>query len=202
MRAGSVAWTGDEPENFVLMALTQASDPGLLVLPTHRLVHVPPPAGALDALRPRFEVAPIGRDALVGELARRRGARAIAAYGLEPGAAHLLTPRDREAIDALMPAGQPGVWKRLDVNVLQFGILQPIFGIDDAALAAGALTYTQDAGEALTAVASGRARVAFLLGSTAVEEMMAVADSGARMPQKSTYFYPKLPTGLVLRPLD
>jgi uncharacterized protein (DUF1015 family) len=102
-----------------------------------------------------------------------------------------------------MPAPEPAAWKRLDVNVLQFGILEHVFGIDAGALAAGgAVTYTQDAREAAEAVETGRARVAFLLNATPVDQVLAVADAGGRMPQKSTYFYPKLPTGLVMNLLN
>ena len=103
-----------------------------------------------------------------------------------------------------MPADQPEAWKRLDVSVLQYGILAHVFGIDDAALAAGgAVSYTQDprASRAMPWRAARRA-CAFLLNATPVEQVLAVADAGGRMPQKSTYFYPKLPTGLVMNALD
>ena len=97
-----------------------------------------------------------------------------------------------------MPAAQPPAWKRLDVNVLQYGILAPVFGIDDNALAAGgAVTYTQDPRAAVEASAKEGA-AAFLLRATPIEQVLAVANGGGRMPQKSTYFYPKLPTGLIM----
>jgi uncharacterized protein (DUF1015 family) len=103
----------------------------------------------------------------------------------------------------MMPADQPPAWKRLDVSVLQYGILAPVFGIDDAALAAGgAVSYTQDAVAAARSVATGAAESAFLLNATPVDQVLALADANGRMPQKSTYFYPKLPTGLVLNALD
>jgi uncharacterized protein (DUF1015 family) len=62
--------------------------------------------------------------------------------------------------------------------------------------------FTEDAGEALAAVRSGRVPLAFLVNATRVEQIVAVADAGDRMPQKSTYFYPKLGTGLVINCLD
>ena len=102
-----------------------------------------------------------------------------------------------------MPDSEPAAWKRLDVNVLQYGILGPVFGIDTGRLAAGgAVVYTQDPVEAVAAVEAERARVAFVLNATPVEQVLAVADAGGRMPQKSTYFYPKLPTGLVMNSLE
>lgn len=206
VRAAAARWTGDEPENFVLMALTAADDPGLVVLPTHRLVsprHVPPDADARIAVR--FELRDLGAMPLDRAMAALVAATAPSFLMAGPGAGslRLLTLRDRAGVEALMPDEQSPAWKRLDVNVLQYGILLDVFGIDDAALAAGgAVSYIQDAAEARDAVAGGSAHAAFLLNATPVEQVLAVADADGRMPQKSTYFYPKLPTGLVLRPLE
>jgi len=205
-RGRASSWSGDEPENFVLMALTAHDDPGLLVLPTHRVLHlerVPP--GAVERLRAMFDATPIdadGHDATERLVAAGAAQPSFVVAGL-PGGPLLLTLRDRAAVEALMPGDQPHAWKRLDVNVLQYGILQPIFGIDDATLSSGAaVTYTQDARAALGAIGAGRATAAFLLNATPVSQVLDVADAGARMPQKSTYFQPKLPTGLVMRPLE
>ncbi len=205
-RAAGGAWTGDEPSNFVLMALTHFSDPGLLVLPTHRLVTPPAyPDDARARIARRFRVAAVAPEQAAGALAdaARAGDSAFVAFGIgDGGGASLLTLADRAGVESLMPAGESAAWKRLDVNVLQYGILRDVFGIDDAALAAGgAVTYTQDESEARAAVERGAARMAFLLNATPVAQIGAVADAGGRMPQKSTYFYPKLPTGLVLRPV-
>ena len=199
-RAAAGDWTGEEPENFVLMALTDAADPGLLVLPTHRVVAQAPPAGDLGRLASHFRVEQV---AAADAAARLAAALPETAFVMATAAGtHLLTLTGRTGIEAMMPADQPAAWKRLDVSVLQYGILAPLFGIDDAALSAGALTYTQDAAAALDDVASGHAGAAFLLNATPVAQVLDVADAGGRMPQKSTYFYPKLPTGLLLRPLE
>ncbi len=211
-RAQAPSWTGEEPENFVLMALTAADDPGLLVLPTHRLLALdPPPPDAVDRIAPNFRIDELGPsadaaalDSALGRLAAATGDEtAFVAVGFGAGRLALLTLAKRAAVEALMPDGQPDAWKHLDVSVLQYGILRQAYGIDDAAMAAGgAVSYTQDPGIACDAVAKGRAGVAFLLNATRVEQVLAVADAGGRMPQKSTYFYPKLPTGLVMNALD
>ncbi len=203
-------WTGDEPENFVLMALTDASDPGLLVLPTHRLLTTTTsPSDALTQIARYFQIDEIdvasaeGRRNALHRLDASKHKTAFLALGLAPERAHLLTLEDRTAIEALMPSDQPKAWKRLDVSVLQYGVLDHVFGIDDAALArGGSISYTQDPGIAFDAVARGEVRGAFLLNATPVNQVLAVADVGGRMPQKSTYFYPKLPTGLVMNALD
>jgi uncharacterized protein (DUF1015 family) len=205
VRARAASWTGDEPENFVLMALTAHDDPGLLVLPTHRLVHRDPPGEAIERISRAFEIeeAP-DLTAALRRLADRRsaGESAFVVLGMVDGAS-LITLKNRDAVESLMPAGESDAWKRLDVNVLQYGVLQDIFGIDDSALTAGgAVTYTQDAAAAQQAVARGEAKCAFLINATPVDQVLAVSDANGRMPQKSTYFYPKLPTGLVLRVLE
>jgi uncharacterized protein (DUF1015 family) len=210
VRARAAKWTGEEPENFVLMALTDAADPGLVVLPTHRLVTPPRfPVDAIDRIARFFDVTPMAAQrgdrlaSMLEQLAGPGGRTAFAAAGLDHRARHLLMLRDRAAVEALMPADEPAAWKRLDVNVLQYGILEQVFGIDAASLAAGgAVAYTQDPVEAVAAIEAERARVAFVLNATPVDQVFAVADTGGRMPQKSTYFYPKLPTGLVMNPLD
>jgi uncharacterized protein (DUF1015 family) len=208
-RAACAAWSGDEPEDFVLMALTDANDPGLLVLPTHRVLHRAVPPDALSRIGRWFDVSelPAGAEAAVYEqsLARRDAGVGISfvVLGLQPGSVHLLTLRAKEHVAALMPRNESPAWKDLDVNVLQFALLQEVFGIDEAALAAGgAVSYTQRADEALQAVRTGAGSCAFLLSPTPVNQVIAVSDAGGRMPQKSTFFHPKLPTGLVLNPLD
>jgi uncharacterized protein (DUF1015 family) len=206
LRARAASWSGDEPENFVLMALTPFDDPGLLVLPTHRVVHREAGGDPMARLKQRFEVERIeslDRALLaIGECGGRAETAFVAVMG-EPVHLHVLRLRDRDRIESLMPAEQPQAWKQLDVNVLQYGVLSEVYGIDDAMLVeGGAITYTQDAGEAVRLVESGAAEAAFFLNATPVEQVMAVADAGAVMPQKSTYFYPKLPTGLVMRALD
>jgi uncharacterized protein (DUF1015 family) len=205
-------WSGEEPENFVFMALTAAEDAGLVVLPIHRLVRL---TAIPDDLAARFEgvflVEDLGpvrtggplRDALARLSEAGSEGPAYVAVGPGPSRLRLLRPRNPEALRACLPLGTPPAWRDLDVALLQYAVLEGLLGIDAARLARGdALEYTEDAAEALEAVASGRAPLAFLVNATPVEQILAVADAGERMPQKSTFFYPKLATGLVMYPLD
>ncbi len=210
-QAAGPAWSGEEPANFVLMALTATTDPGLLILPIHRLVRPRTvPADLVAALGYAFTVEEVGAldssaagEALLHAMAQRRAATAFGAAGLVPGRLHLLTLRERSVVEAHMPAGHAAAWRALDVNVLQYGVLEPLLGIDAAALTAGEhVEFTEDAVEALAAVRSGRVPLAFLVNATRPEDIIAVADAGDRMPQKSTYFYPKLGTGLVINALE
>ena len=113
----------------------------------------------------------------------------------------LLTLKDAAVMDALLPTLSPAS-RRLDVTVLHTLILERLLGIDKKNMANGTnLTYTRAAAEAVSAVRSGSADACFLLNPTRVEEIRDVAAAGEKMPQKSTYFYPKLITGLTVNPL-
>ena len=114
----------------------------------------------------------------------------------------LLRLRDRHALEAALPQA-PAVVRELDVSVLHAMVFERIFGIKPEAVKAGGnLEYTIDAGGALDAVASANADGAFLMNPPSIEDVQRVSDSGATMPEKSTYFYPKLITGLFMNPLD
>jgi uncharacterized protein (DUF1015 family) len=204
-------WTGDEPENFVLMGLIPEDDPGLVILPIHRLVHVDPlPEAFLDRLGALYRIEEIGTGRAAAEeawarvTANAQGPTTFAVIGATgTESVHLATARFPQAIDAAMPPRLSAASKRLDALVLTETVLTPIFGIDRAALAAGGqVTFTEDHKEARESVASGASRVAFLLNAVRVEQVRQVADAGEVMPQKTTYFYPKLATGIVFNPLD
>jgi uncharacterized protein (DUF1015 family) len=208
-RAQASTWSGEEPENFVLAAITSVDDPGLVLLPTHRLVRPPDMVrDVIERLSRYFNVVdttPKSFDgtALLRLLARVSAAgdsgTAFGALGLEEQRLHLLTLSDAAAARALMP-DRSATWQSLDVNVLEYAVLRATLGIDGGA--GDVIDYTQDAAVALREVESGRWPLAFLLNATKIAQMIAVADAGEKMPAKSTYFWPKLATGLVLNSLE
>jgi uncharacterized protein (DUF1015 family) len=120
------------------------------------------------------------------------------AIGLEPGRLHLLAPRDAVALEARLAGQAPPVLARLDVTLLQRAVY-PAIEFEETP---ETIDYTEDWRHAAAAVASGAWDIAFLLNSTPVEQVFAAADAGERMPRKSTYFYPKLATGVTMLPLD
>ncbi len=190
-------WTGAEAANGVMMMCVSMSDSGLIVLPTHRLIKNVEPdkvAALPKALEQLFDVEPLEGGAVAVSSALC-GEGNAAKLGLHlPGQSYLLTLRQSDAKSAL---------EKLDVSVLHNQILESELGIDAEKLAAGGhVIYTIHANEAIEKVESGEAQAAFLLRSTPARQVSEVADAGDKMPQKSTYFYPKLMTGLVLRPLD
>jgi uncharacterized protein (DUF1015 family) len=200
-------WTGTEPENFVLMGMIPQDDPGLVILPIHRLVQADPlPDAILDRLSALYRVEQVGsaEEAWARVQANAFGPTTFAVLGLEgPHSVHLLTARTQEAIDNAMPQGISKPSKRLDALILTETVLTPIFGIDRAVMTRGdRVAFTESVAEANEAVESGACRLAILLNSTRPQQITDVADAGEVMPQKTTYFYPKLATGMVYNPLD
>jgi uncharacterized protein (DUF1015 family) len=196
----------DHPARFAMTAIVAASDPGLVIRPIHRLVPRPAPRDWEQRLAGHFtviRVSQIGDRATVAaelEAIIQERSGTVAAYGLNAGEAHLLQPRDLGAIAALAPKGNSEGWATSAPNVLRYGVLEPLWSITDADLAAGVIDYTHEALEVAERVAAGQT-VGFLLPPVGVGEVMALADQGERMPQKSTFFHPKLGTGLVFNPL-
>jgi uncharacterized protein (DUF1015 family) len=203
-RAGREAPSG--AHDYVLMYLTPADGDGLVILPTHRVVTAPLPGGEIKlpaALEPDFCLEPIAEDTQLATAlaAHHDGAIKLGLY-LPPGA-WLLTLRDRARAHAAAPPDQPRELAELDVAVLQNLILAPYLAITTDTLAHGdAVRYTTHADEARLAVREGGASAAFVLNPTSVDQVWRAAIAGVTMPQKSTYFYPKLLTGLVMNPLD
>jgi uncharacterized protein (DUF1015 family) len=187
-RAQAAANGSGAPYDRVLMGLTALDDPGLVVLPTHRvLTRWPEGADAAFASRPVD-----GLEGLRAALAE--APEEATALGLVlPGGMRLLTGAPREG-------ATPG--ERLDVAALEREVLVPGLGADQAALAHdGVLSYTKDAAEAARLVASGEAAAAIVLRPIPKSAVAAVAEAGETMPQKSTYFFPKLLTGVAFHSL-
>jgi uncharacterized protein (DUF1015 family) len=203
--AATSDWTGREPENFALVALAAAADPGLLVLPIHRVTASGVPLDeALNRLPNTFAVEKhVSLEDLTAMLAARRDESAFGLVSAESGELLLLTPADRSAVDALLPQDRSPAWRSLDYAIANHIILQQVLALSDGQMSDhNALWFTEDAAEALHDVRAGRARYAVLMNPVPVQRVLDVADSGERMPQKSTFFYPKVPTGLVFNPLD
>jgi uncharacterized protein (DUF1015 family) len=196
----------DPAFDYLMMLFLETAQP-LTILPTHRLV-----AGLNDdgvarlwaGLGELFAVTPSSRDELLARFGGATGgAGGDGRFGLwtRDGGA-LLTAR-RAAFEAHLPPGGPAL-RTLDV-VLLGAALERLAGIDPAAVAAGGrVSFTKSAVEGLDAVDAARDGIdaAFLLEPTPVASIAAVAAEGDVMPQKSTYFYPKALTGLVINPLE
>jgi uncharacterized protein (DUF1015 family) len=207
MRQSMPQVTGDEWFNFVMMYLTDIHDPGLTILPTHRVLRGLSPtfvlqipgrlgeACAVEAFPYRgLSEREVQRQRLVDEM--RRHQRSAPVFGLYTGEETfwLLTYRDSPATQVL-PAQSHANGSVLDVSVLHDVLLGKVLGLE---VPEDAIAFTQDAAAAVDLVARQEYQVAFLLNSTRVEQIVEPAMAGQRMPRKSTYFYPKLLTGIVM----
>jgi uncharacterized protein (DUF1015 family) len=205
--------TGNEAFNFVMMALTSSQDPSLIMTPTHRLVRAVKEE-TLARLKERLNIyfveemlspLPALSQTLENWLdaLKEKGQRgtAFGLYGLHRQHLCLLTVRQKEILQEVMPVDQPPSWKDLDVSILHWVILRGMLGLDNPEKEEKHLGYARDGLEALSRVNSGEYQLAFLLNPAPMSTILAIADAGARMPPKSTYFYPKTPAGLVINPL-
>ena len=196
----------DHEANFILFALVDRRDEGLLILPTHRVIR---------GLRPDFAISKLIQAARglawrrleldesalsdADALLRTFGPGAMAFLGPNAGEVWIARLNDVEAMRRAAPE-QLDAWRRLDVAVLHKLVI-------DEALTAWksadfAIEYTPDARKVLAACKSGAAQLGACLQGTPLPAVEEIARAGASMPHKSTYFYPKLATGMVLKPLE
>jgi uncharacterized protein (DUF1015 family) len=209
-QAGGVL-AADHPARFVMMHLIASDDPGLVILPLHRLVRGLESTQVrelVDRLREEFEVT-LGEarsaedlDAVLSELrARGEQGQAVGLWSPEHEELVLLTRPAGAQPPESVPRDRDRSWQGLDVVLVDHAIVRPLLAAQSLH-AEDAVAYTRDAHDAVQQVQRGAADVAVLVNPTRVEQVAAVALAGERMPEKSTYFYPKAPTGLVLRPLE
>lgn len=195
--------------NFVLMALIDLDDPGLLVLPTHRLLFNLKPEALQNVtsenLARYFTVQPLGAtessETLLAQLAvgadLSRPSMVLSVAGQ-----NWLLSINEQGQQRMQESGHSAAWNNLDVAVAHTLIIEDILGLNAQDMTAGTnIRYMRDAEPTLRAVQTGEAQAAILLNATRVRQMCDVADASDLMPQKSTYFYPKLITGLVMNPL-
>lgn len=200
------------PENYVLACFVRAEDPGLIVRPTHRVIPAGPGeksfdgAALLSSLADRFEIqsldVPVSSFASGGSALRADAARRVmigASFAGDPRL-HVLLLHEGDAPFARHHAAPP--LRQLDVAVLHSLILEPELGIGEAELKSGGrLHYERDAERAAALVAKGEAKAAFFLRPIATSSVFDVTAHGLLLPQKSTYFAPKLASGLVMHRL-
>ena len=190
----------------VMMMLVDMSHPGLVVFPTHRLLRDLDNFDVnalLDACEADFDVERgLSLDDANAKLQKAYDDAKKAFVVYADKSASLLTLKDIALMDTLLPEESP-VSRQLDVNVLHTAILERLLGIDKENMAQQInLTYTKITEEAVEGVDNGTYQCAILLNPTRVSEIQGVAAAGEKMPQKSTYFYPKLITGLTMNELD
>jgi uncharacterized protein (DUF1015 family) len=194
---------GDGAHRYTLMCLVSIDDPGLAVFPTHRLLYgLEPPQYEIlaDALREQFEIEEVATDAL-----DPAGEPGIGVFGYID--AHFkrgfrLRLKDEGPLAEALPE-KPEAYRGLDAVILEELVLKRGLGMSAEDIAAKrGIAYLSDADATLAAVESGARDCAFLLRPTPVEQVREVAATGETMPPKSTYFFPKLLSGIVFNPLS
>jgi uncharacterized protein (DUF1015 family) len=194
---------GHSQVDFAPMFFARAEDPGLLVLPTHRMVrNVSDEALSrlAKSVAPWFEVVE-GAETTAAELSgrlRQEGESTVTLAMRRAGQAKTLWLRLRK--DANLSHLGPATLSCLDVSVLHGLILEPILGIGAEAMAKQQnLTYSHELAHTLAQVEARNVQAAFLMNPTKVHQVLDACEAGSVLPQKSTYFQPKLATGLVMQ---
>lgn len=197
-------WKTFDAESFDhrMMTMVNMHDPGLTVLPTHRVVHSLDnfsPADLLAKAAKNFEITEFSdKAALYAALdaATDKPAFGFSAVGMD--GYRLLRLKDPTVMDSVVE-DHSETWRRLDVTVLHTLLLDQLLGIDADKLAAHSnVHYVRGRDEALDCVGKGKYQATFLINATRVDQVREVASAGERMPQKSTDFFPKLLTGMVM----
>jgi uncharacterized protein (DUF1015 family) len=208
LAAGGETVGPDHPANFVLMLCVSMHHPGLAVLPTHRVLHGLPDLTAArlrEATEKHFDWTEcVGADATSPRMTERLAEARGHAFGLwtrDTSQGFILTLKDPRVMDRLA-ADHSKAWRRLEVAILRRVLLEQDLPAAVARPEALSLSYVHLAQQAFDAVHEDGADAAILLRPLPVESLQAVAETGERMPPKSTYFYPKALSGLVINPLD
>jgi len=211
--------TKNPAAGYQMTAFVNTHNEGLTILATHRLV------GNLDnfeldkvivALKENFEITEFSFDSpQAGIEAREKMAAEMGkvfdedknAFGIYGGnnAFYVAVLKDKEAMDSVA-SGMSDAWKSLNVSVLHKLVLEKLLGIGEKELASGGnVEYVKDTGsavdESIAAVDAGRKQVAFFVKPPKMQQLKMVTDAGEKMPQKSTFFYPKVHTGLTINKL-
>ncbi len=190
----------NENSEYVMMFLVDMENDGLVVFPTHRIVKGVDAFSGADLIKKAekyFDITDLSTEKIESFLDAeyKNGKKAYVYYDGEKCCG--LTLRDITVMDKLI-AEKSEALRRLDVTVLHSLVLEETLGIDKENMANQKnLTYTRSLAEAIDS-ANGTADCCFILNPTRIEEIAAVAAAGEKMPQKSTYFYPKLTTGMVM----
>ncbi|XUX01344.1 MAG: DUF1015 domain-containing protein [Dehalogenimonas sp.] len=194
--------SADAAVNFVMMSLTDMADPGLLILPTHRLIKGLP-KNLLYILPERlaeyFNLESIDSKGeswnKVKDLMKESSSRFFI-YGLNGKELLSLTVKDQTKVERFMPSGHTATYRGMDVSLVDHVVLENILGMN--AMDEERVAYDHDLDSTISRVKSGEFQLAFILKPVQPETIKDISDARDRMPRKSTYFYPKLPSGIVV----
>jgi uncharacterized protein (DUF1015 family) len=186
--------------NFGTLFVANMDDPGMVVLPTHRLIH------SVEGFDGRRMLAASADNFDMHEVdATPAAIREALAKAERPAFAAVFPGNDKATLMVLRepPESLQGVLGELDVTVLHSLVLENVLGIDKAAQEAKTnIDYIKTDDKAMAALAAGKGQVCFMMRATPVSQVKACSDVGEFMPQKSTFFVPKIASGMVYRTID
>lgn len=208
LRQGRNDFSGDETLFYTMMYLTHLGDPGLLILPIHRLVHALSGFEKnmfLEKLHSYFDIEKLAGLSLA-EMQKRLNAYVMDyhayLFAFSPDEFYLVRKRRDQLQSSEDLAHIDPVLRQLDVLVLHTLVFEKILGLSVESQARQEnIGYVKDLQSVAAELARGTEQMAIVMNRTAIDEMQQVADKGFKMPQKSTFFYPKLLTGLVINPI-
>lgn len=192
---------GEVPDNAALRFKTAAffkiTDPGLVILPTHRLLKdiTLKPEDALKKLRELFAIQEVPDEKAKDELKNHRQEHAFILY-YGKGKSYLLILKQKEGLERFFPQNRSPEYRELDVALLHAIVIENVFGIKPDQVE-GRVLYERYWQDTIARVDNGEAHCALFLNPTRPEQVQALAAKSERMPQKSTDFYPKLISGMV-----
>jgi uncharacterized protein (DUF1015 family) len=204
---------GDEPFNYIMMSLFKIEDPGLVILPTYRLVK------GLDKLSeeklrnlllPYFEISEVGwpdaSDESKLEETQNKvviGSHSFAAYISQFQKFFIFSLKSEDLLDREITEARSAEWKRLDVAILHSLIIDKLDALSSEPFSLESnVSYIRDLDQGINKVRQGEFQMIFLLKPVSLQQIREVVENGELMPQKSTDFFPKLKSGLVMNPLD
>ena len=204
MRAKYPNAPADAAFNYRMVTLVSMDDPGLVILPTHREIYGyegMTPDEILKRAAEYFTVMQVeDKETCFASMAEREAEHAIGFYA--GGPYYVLVLKDEKLLDQLIPEDRVPAWKSLDVSILHRILLEQVAGIPREEIDAGEkIRYHRDAELPIAAVDRGEANFVFFLNPTRMVQVKACAEEGEKMPQKSTDFYPKAISGLVMCPV-
>jgi len=212
VKENTPGFSSDHPANFIMMSLSSMVDPGMIILPAHRLLKAISEESMADLLRRSpecFDLLPIsldrGLDSAMAEfnkvMASKAHTNAIGLYIRKPALLQVMVLK-AGVMERFFQDQLDAALRDLDVNVLTQLIMMELMGFDQARLDDETkIAYRTASNDAVEAVNAGEAELAFILNPTKIEQVQRVAEKGLIMPRKSTYFYPKVISGLVFNRL-
>ncbi len=198
VRRKSPAAPAEAPYDFVMTALVGFEDQGLLVLPTHRIIRSFGSASKKDfltRLKDSFILLTVSPNQLMEIL--NEASREEKVFGVVLGVEgnYLARLKSLESVRNRLPSGKPSVWYEIEANLLNHFVFDKVWGLPEEERR-DLIEYTRSEAEAIQRVLEKKADGVLLLRSPEIGSIRKLAGTGAKMPQKTTYFYPKLASGL------